>query len=63
MNWDQFKDLPCYLCISGAEVACSSLTQEVAGLNTVIFFFLKKCTKTEFMKKNLNACLFLQLAN
>ena len=31
MNWDQFKDPVCYLCLAGAAVASWSLRQEVAG--------------------------------
>ena len=33
MNWAQFKDPFCYLCLAGAVVASWSLTQEVAGSN------------------------------
>ena len=31
MNWAQFKDPLCYLCLAGAVTAIWSLTQEVAG--------------------------------
>ena len=31
MNWVQFRDPLCYLCLAGAVVASWSLTQEVAG--------------------------------
>ena len=33
INYDQLKDPVCYLCLTGAEVASWSLTQEVAGSN------------------------------
>ena len=33
MNWAQFKDLVCHLCLAGTVVASWSLTQEVAGLS------------------------------
>ena len=31
MNWAQFKDPFSHMCLSGAEVACWSLMQELAG--------------------------------
>ena len=31
MNWAQFKDLVCHVCLAGTVVASWSLTQEVAG--------------------------------
>ena len=34
MNWAQFKDPHCYLCLRGAVQACWLITQEVGGLNT-----------------------------
>ena len=39
MNWAQFKDPVSHICLPGAVVACSFVTQEVAGLNT---HFLQK---------------------
>ena len=35
MNWGQFKDPVCHLCLAGAMVVSWSLTQEVAGLNNL----------------------------
>ena len=35
MNWAQFKDPLCYLCLADAVVASWSLTQEVAGSNNL----------------------------
>ena len=35
MNWDQFKDLVCYLCLTGAVVTSWPLTQEAVGLNNL----------------------------
>ena len=34
MNWAQFKDPHCYLCLHGAVEACWFITQGVGGLNT-----------------------------
>ena len=34
MNWAQFKDLHCYLCLHGALLAWWFITQEVGGSNT-----------------------------
>ena len=34
MNWAQFKDPVSHMCLSGAEVACWFVAQEVVGLNT-----------------------------
>ena len=42
---DQFKDISCYPCLPGTEVECRFLTQERAGLNTAIPFFI---SVTEF---------------
>ena len=33
MNWAQFKDPHCYLCLHGTVEACWFITQEVGGLN------------------------------
>ena len=41
MNWGQFKDLSCHRSLLGTEVGCSSLSQEAAGSDTVIFFCKK----------------------
>ena len=35
MNWVQFKDPLCYLCLAGAVVASWSLTQEIADSNNL----------------------------
>ena len=35
MNWAQFKEPFCYLCLAGAVVASRALTQEIAGLNNL----------------------------
>ena len=37
MNWAQFKDPHCYLCLHGAVLACWFITQEVGGSNTPFF--------------------------
>ena len=49
MNWAQFKHAISHTCLGGAVLACSSLTQEVAGLSpfNVIIFFV-----TEFSEKH-----------
>ena len=39
MNWAQFKDPHCYLCLHGAVLACWFSTQKIGGLNTA---FLQK---------------------
>ena len=33
MNWAQFKDPVCHMCLAGTLVASWSLTQEIAGSN------------------------------
>ena len=35
MNWAQFKDPLCYLCLADAVVVYWSLTQEMAGSNNL----------------------------
>ena len=40
MNWAQFKDPHCYLCLDGAVVACWLITLVVEGSN--ILFLPKK---------------------
>ena len=44
MNWGQFKDPACYLCLAGTVVA--SLPQEVAGSNP--FTVITNIFVTEF---------------
>ena len=34
INWAEFKDPHCYLCLHGTVVACWFITQEVWGSNT-----------------------------
>ena len=50
MNWDQFKDPLCYLCLPDAVVAWWFHTQEITYSNTLLFFF----TKTFLAKYILN---------
>ena len=54
MNWAQFKDPLCYLCLSGTVVVSWSLTQEVAGSTPFNdkYFLLLNSVKT-FRKKPL----------
>ena len=40
MNWAQFKDPHCYLCLQGAVVASWFITQEV------------RCSNTSFLQRN-----------
>ena len=42
MNWAQFKDPLCYLCLAGTVVAFWSLTQDVAGSSPFhdVYFFV-----------------------
>ena len=42
MNWVQYKDLLCYLCLCGLVVSSLSLTQEILGSSPtlLIFYFL-----------------------
>ena len=43
MNWVQYKDLLCYLCLCGLVVSSLSLTQEILGSNpTLLIFYLLK---------------------
>ena len=37
MNWDQFKDSLCHLCLHGAVVSSLSLMQEVVGSRLTLF--------------------------
>ena len=37
MIWDQFRDLLFYLNLAGCVVTSSSLTQEVAGSNNLLY--------------------------
>ena len=46
MNWAEIKDPVSHVCIAGAVVASSSLTQEVAGLNP--FTVMTNILVTEF---------------
>ena len=45
MNWVQYKDLLCYLCLCGLVVSSLSLTQEILGSNPtmLIFYFISFC--------------------
>ena len=45
MNWDQFKDPLCYMCLHGAVVSSLSLMQEVVGsaLTLITKMFYKCC--------------------
>ena len=36
MNWDQFKDPACYLCLADTLVAWWFLTQEMAGSTNIV---------------------------
>ena len=36
MNWGQFKDPVCYLCLVNCVVTSLSLTQDVAGSNNIL---------------------------
>ena len=42
INWVQYKDLLCYLCLCGLVVLSLSLTQEILGFNAtmLIFYFI-----------------------
>ena len=40
MNWVQYKDLLCYLCLCGWVVSSLSLTQEILGSNPTILIFI-----------------------
>ena len=39
INWVQYKDLLCYLCLCGLVVSPLSLTQDILGSNPTILFF------------------------
>ena len=39
MNWVQYKDQLCYLCLCGLVVSSLSLTQEILGSNLTILIF------------------------
>ena len=39
MNWVQYKDLLCYLCLCGLVVSSLSLTQEILGSKPTILIF------------------------
>ena len=36
MNWTQFKDPVCHMCLTGAMVVSWSLTQEVVGASLLL---------------------------
>ena len=40
MNWVQYKDLLCYMCLCRSVVSSLSLTQEVLGFNPEIFLLI-----------------------
>ena len=40
MNWVQYKDLNCYLCLCGLVVSSLFLTQEILGSNPTMLFFV-----------------------
>ena len=50
MNWTQFNDSASHMYLSGAEVAYSSLTQEVAGWQIPILYCNDKYFVIEFSK-------------
>ena len=57
MNWAQFKDPVSDMCLAGAVVASSSLTQEVAGsipftVMTNIFWLLNSVNSHESFRDN-----------
>ena len=39
MNWVQYKDLLCYLCLCGLVVSSLSLTQEILGSSPTLLIF------------------------
>ena len=41
MNWGHFNNSVCYIRLPGVEVACWSLTQEIAGSIFYFFIFLQ----------------------
>ena len=61
MNWAQFKDPHCYLCLYGTVLACWIIAQEVMGSNTPFLqkefyrfcrFFRIHLGKTRMFQKN-----------
>ena len=57
MNWGQFKDPVCYLCVAGTVVASWPLMQEVVGLNNLFKYniFVTEISEfTENIKGKLN---------
>ena len=40
MNWVQYKDLICYLCLCGLVVSPLSLTQEILGSSPTLLIFI-----------------------
>ena len=56
MNWGQFKDLICYLCLHGTVVSSLSLIQEVMGSRLSLFakLFYKFCRFYRIHLGNLN---------
>ena len=49
MNWVQYKDMLCYLCLRGLVVSSLSLTQEIVGSDpTILIFWFLSFFVTEF---------------
>ena len=64
MDWVQFKDLLCYLCLCGTVLSFLSLTQEIVGSNTAIllgfFWSLNSANSVKTFKENSIECFRCQ---
>ena len=61
MNWVQFQDLHCSLCLYGTVVSFLSIAQEIMGSNYVIlpfwFFFVTEISEISENSININQIL------
>ena len=64
MNWTEFKDPLCYLCLTDAVVTSFSLSQEVTGSNNLfeIYYFLSlnSANAVKTLRKNPILLTFLE---
>ena len=56
MNWAQFKDLHCFLCLHGAVVACWFITQEAGGSNKNNFYRSCRFFRIHLGKTRIHCC-------
>ena len=62
MNWGKLKDPLCHLCPIGIVLTSLSLTQEVAGLNTIFYqnYSVSSVDSTDFNLEKLSRILLTQ---